>query len=472
MTSGFAQPIVQALSWFFDLKEDDLWGCVKSNPECAIFPHDGTMDLMGLSGSIRSGVILDHLLFVTGAASYGWGYESCRPAGSSALATTSLTTNGDTANFSDEVPVCPTVTKLMHNGTLNIGNETTIWIDMKSPWGGANYTQSTIYIGHFILEAKPIEPVTTTSTPVPASTSSTPSTTSIPSTSSVVTSASSSNSTTSDTSTTILSILDGINDSSSTSSGIGGGPEANVSNSSSDTMQSKLPGIVGGTVAGICVIFILLFFLWRRHQHRKRLIADAVAFDEQDPWSPYQITNPPSSGYGHGILYAGGKNRPPSSAPEPIHSQEGLLGGAVYPSTPSTQEGHAPEMRSANEVSQAQYNVSSGGRPISPATTAGGLPAYDTYMNAPLVTFRRHLAMVPDVGEEEIVNDSLHEWAEGNRDFVPPHLERRLRAGGHVPGSNPSELSPENWLTGFGVTRYELAGLQELYERENTFRVL
>ncbi|KIM19839.1 hypothetical protein M408DRAFT_311755 [Serendipita vermifera MAFF 305830] len=111
-------------------------------------------------------------------------------------------------------------------------------------------------------------------------------------------------------------------------------------------------------------------------------------------------------------------------------------------------------------------------------------------MNAPLVTFRRHLAMVPDVGEEEIVNDSLHEWAEGNRDFVPPHLERRLRAGGHVPGSNPSDLSPENWLTGFGVTRYELAGLQELYERcvalpvhlflrltnmlvrENTFRVL
>ncbi|KIM32274.1 hypothetical protein M408DRAFT_20593 [Serendipita vermifera MAFF 305830] len=412
------------------------------------------MDLMGISGSIRAGVILDTLLFVTGAASYGWGYESCRPEGSDARATTSFTINGATVNFSDEAPVCPTVTKLMHNGTLNIGTETTVWVDMTSPRVGKNITQSTIYIGHFILEAKAIEPVTSTSTPAQASTFPTPSTTSTTPTSSSVSSASSSsNSTTSGTQTTRLNGINdniSLSDSSSASSGIGGVPEANVSNSSSDTMQSKLPGIIGGTVAGICAIFILLFFLWRRHQHHKREIADAVPYDGEATWSPYAV-NPTLPGHGHGGF---------------------TWWWPIYPPTPSTQEGHAPEMRSANETLQIQNNVSRVEHPISLVTTAGGLPAYDTYMDAPLVTFRRHLGMAPDAGEEEIVNDSLHEWAEGNRDFVPPHLERRLRAGGYVPGSNPSDLSPEHWLTNFGVTRYELAGLQELYERGNTFRVL
>ncbi|KIM32278.1 hypothetical protein M408DRAFT_20597 [Serendipita vermifera MAFF 305830] len=451
MTSGFAQPIVQSLSWFFDLKEDDLWGCVTSNPECAIFPHQGTMDLIGLSGSIRSGVILDRLLFVTGAASYGWGYESCRPEGSDARATTSFTINGVTISFSDDVPVCPTVTRLMHNGTLNIGNETTIWIDMTSPWGGANYTQSTIYIGHFILEAKAIDPITTTTIPVQAST--------------LV-----SYFTTSSIQTVTHMIIHGTSDSSSASSGIGGVPEASISNSYTDTMQSKVPGIVGGTVAGLCAIFIILLFLWRRHQHRKGSITDAVAYEKQATWSLTPVTNPHSSSDGLGDLHAGGRSRPPSyrpssSAPEPIHSQECLLGGTICPSTPSTQGGHAPKLRLVNEMSRTQHNVSSVGHMTSPATTAGSLPTYGNHNDTPLVTFRGQLALVSDVGEEDIVNDSLHEWAEENRDLVPPHLERRLRTLGYVPGSNPSKISPENWLVGFGVTRYELAGLQELYER-------
>lgn len=376
MTLEFTEPTAVSFFRFLDLKEDDLWACAHiSAPGCAIFPHQGDMDLMGLSGSIRAGVILDHVSFVTGATSYGWGYDSCRPeVGSSAFATTSLTINGATVNFSDDVPVCPVVSRITQNGTLNMGAGMTIWIDITSPWTGKNITQSTIYIGHFILETKAADPVTTTSTPVQASTLA-------------------SSSATSSTQTA--------------SSRIGGVPEGNISNSSTDTMQSRLPGIIGGTVTGIGAILIIFFLLWKRHQRRRSPSADVVAYDKQVTWSPSPVTNTPSSGYVHGDPYARGKGRPPSyrppsSAPQPIHSQEGLLGGVFCPPSPSTQERHTFEMRPVCEMLPTQHNVSSVEHAISPATIPGGLPSYNANMNAPLIM----------VTEEEIVNDSLHEWAE------------------------------------------------------------
>lgn len=38
-------------------------------PPGAIFPHQPPMDLMGLSGTIKAAVLLDKLLFSSGAAS-------------------------------------------------------------------------------------------------------------------------------------------------------------------------------------------------------------------------------------------------------------------------------------------------------------------------------------------------------------------------------------------------------------------
>ena len=46
-----------------------------------------------------------------------WGYESCRPTGSDARATTTLTINGATTPFSDEVSNCPTGVFFTGSGT-------------------------------------------------------------------------------------------------------------------------------------------------------------------------------------------------------------------------------------------------------------------------------------------------------------------------------------------------------------------
>lgn len=60
--------------------------------------------------------------------------------------------------------------------------------------------------------------------------------------------------------------------------------------------------------------------------------------------------------------------------------------------------------------------------------------------------------------------DDLREWAERHRDVIPTDLERRLRAGGFVPGTNPREIPRDVWERRFRVTAYEMRGLQELYD--------
>lgn len=231
-------------------------------------------------------------------------------------------------------------------------------------------------------------------------------------------------------------------------------------------MQSKLPGIIGGSIAGaFFLIIIIIFFFWKSRQRQKRLVDIPYIDDAQygdAPWTPYTVpSDTVLNPNGGGIMYAGRKNRPLSPS-LPVHSREALVGRVSNPQTPPSED-HTPETRSANNL---LHDISGPGYPVSPVTTAGGLPAYETYMNAPLVTFRRGGAPREIVSEDnQFIDDSLHRWAEGHRDFVPPHLESRLRAGGYVPESNPSDISMDSWSTRFGVTRYELAGLQELYGR-------
>ena len=238
---------------------------------------------------------------------------------------------------------------------------------------------------------------------------------------------------------------------------------ASVGGNSTDAMQTKLPGIVGGVVGGVCVILIVLFFLWRSHRRRREARVDPLDTQDEEEWAPYTIPSGAIPGTDHGILYAGGKNRPPSTTPQLVHLQEALMAEAL---SPNTDDDHAPRTGSTSESSHAQPITSIPNLPTSPATTAGGLPAYDTYMDAPLVTFRRARIPQDTIGQDNpVVEDSMHQWAEDSREFIPPHLESRLRAGGYVPGSNPRNVAADVWLSRFGVTRYELAGLQELYER-------
>ena len=357
---------------------------------------------------------------------------------------------------------------------------------MTSPFGGYDIDQSTIHIGHPILEVNPIdrsELVQLQTNSVSSSTSLTTTATnasvashSFATVSGSSASLSTSNSGSDGSTLQLQSAFSSLSSSPISSSSISMGGAAtgsNLENDPSKSMQSKLPGIVGGTAAGICVLVIAILLLWRSRRRRRMdkeaqvepLYTDGYPGDNKE-WMPYTINSAPTLSSGQGILYSGNKNRPPSSAPPPAHSQEALMGGLEYTPTTPTSEGHGNAIVPSSDLRLTQPNASGSNPPISPVTTAGGLPAYDTYMDAPLVTFRRarmHYNTV--VRDGNVVDDLLHRWAERCRDFVPPHLETRLRAGGYVPGSNPSDLAEEAWLTRFEVTRQELAGLQELYDR-------
>lgn len=55
--------------------------------------------------------------------------------------------------------------------------------------------------------------------------------------------------------------------------------------------------------------------------------------------------------------------------------------------------------------------------------------------------------------------------ASANRDVINESLEARLQAAGYLPTDDPSDLTPEQWLDEYGVTRLELRRLQGLYSR-------
>jgi hypothetical protein len=60
--------------------------------------------------------------------------------------------------------------------------------------------------------------------------------------------------------------------------------------------------------------------------------------------------------------------------------------------------------------------------------------------------------------------DIIGQYAATHRGFISVELERKLRAAGYYPGSNPSDLTEDEWGR-YGVGPLELGRLQELYDR-------
>ena len=65
------------------------------------------------------------------------------------------------------------------------------------------------------------------------------------------------------------------------------------------------------------------------------------------------------------------------------------MGETQNSSIPSFSEDHRPAPGIPIRFIESEPNIPDSGLPPSPGTTVGSLPAYDTYMDAPLVTFRR-----------------------------------------------------------------------------------
>lgn len=66
---------------------------------------------------------------------------------------------------------------------------------------------------------------------------------------------------------------------------------------------------------------------------------------------------------------------------------------------------------------------------------------------------------------DTVYNNLITEYAAANRDVISAKLERKLRAARYLPTDNPSDMPAEEWGNLYGVGRFEVKRLQELYDR-------
>ncbi|KIM26113.1 hypothetical protein M408DRAFT_330708 [Serendipita vermifera MAFF 305830] len=61
----------------------------------------------------------------------------------------------------------------------------------------------------------------------------------------------------------------------------------------------------------------------------------------------------------------------------------------------------------------------------------------------------------------------LTNWFRANRASITDEMEQRLVAAGYMPSNNPDDLTEEEWETKFGITKFELIRLREIYARDH-----
>ena len=227
-----------------------------------------------------------------------------------------------------------------------------------------------------------------------------------------------------------------------------------------ESSSNNKGAIIGGATAGviIAIIGLAVLFLYLRRKRAKpseevpeehRIVP--LSHDESAwggaPGTSKRVELRPSK---HDALRAAEKN-------------PNILGAANATSD-------EPLVVSSDGV-QPTASAESSGRAPSAVFSATGLPAYDAYESAnqdPLFLTNLGDQQGPYTLDDTFqVHDLLGEWADEHRDAIPYHLERRLRIGGYTPAIHPSAIAPEVWMTRFAVTRFELAGLIELFERTN-----
>ena len=265
------------------------------------------------------------------------------------------------------------------------------------------------------------------------------------------------------------------------SPGVGDMPPSGESSSSNKS--AIIGGAIASGVAAVIGMAVLLLYLRRRRAQRSKRLPEEhrivpLSHDESGAFGTSKSMELLSK---QDILQAVEKNpnllgkaNAISSAPLIVSSDETQpVINDEPPRRPPTVIFSAMDLPTYDSHDNAHQGPLFGPpqRPHSAIFSSAGLPTYDSHENVNqdpfFFTNFRNQEVLDTLDDTSRIHDLLREWAEEHRDIIPYHLERRLRAGGYTPATHPNEIAQEVWLSQFAVTRFELAGLVELFERTN-----
>lgn len=460
------------------VSEGGMWSCFNA-PECSLTPHQrigsDSADFMGITGTAVAYLSLG----VSGnqSASYVWKYQVCY--GTTAPGHSMDWTLGSIIQTDRDITPCPTLTPLTKTGVTSFSNDN-FMIKLGDSYGGRNFEIPRFFVGHMELQL-----ILPTSSQASATTSSSGLTSSSDSTSSL-SSLTSSQSSGSATRTGSLTSIPNPNVSwteSQAETTVLSPPVSNTSNttlaaSNSNINTGKIAGVATGIGAACILLLLIAFFFFRRRRRQKQdnEKEEHVYSWEIVPWTP-RGAYPPAEWdrvridkavvVDNPLVVSSSTDTPPfqfTKAPLPISESDHDESSRQSPTNSQTEETLTRIPFARAPVSEILPTII----PTSPraSTVVTALPpSYDMHPYHQIVTPR---VMIEGSGSSSMGGvshmDELGEWAERHRDVIPGDLERRLRAGGFVPGTNPQEIPRDVWERRFRVTAYELRGLQELYD--------
>ncbi|KIM30302.1 hypothetical protein M408DRAFT_22301 [Serendipita vermifera MAFF 305830] len=455
-----------------------MWACV--NIEfCKLESHQrvgsDTGDFLGLSGPIVAHISTG--LFGTQSVPFVWKYQACY--GPAAETKVMLWTLGSITQNDLGTP-CPTLTPYTKTGVTRIDNGDLV-LKFDDAYDGTDMNSLRLFVGHMDLQL-----TLPTSSQAAATSTSTRPTSSNDSTASLSTQTSSPSSGSSTGSTTGTGAFNSIpapnvswTESPDQTAVLG----PSVSNTPSSTVTppnnntGKIAGIAAGIGAACLFLLLIAFLLFRRRRRRQEenKKEELNSAEEIAPWTPRGAYPPAewdrvrSEKPSNNPLVSSSTDTAPfqlTKARLPI--SESSHGESSTQSSTSSQTGETPVRVPPTQppvpVPEADMSPMSGPTSLNPSTIATALPpSYDMHPYHQIVT-PRVMVEESEYSSVDDIMDDLREWAERHRDVIPTDLERRLRAGGFVPGTNPREIPRDVWERRFRVTAYEMRGLQELYD--------
>lgn len=194
---------------------------------------------------------------------------------------------------------------------------------------------------------------------------------------------------------------------------------------SNKTSLAQTAGIVGGTVGGVLLIIVILFFLWR--SRRKRKLANI------------QILSTPPEFIDDG---------------RPVTREEKYANQGSYDSSSSALAGRSTKTRDISRPNPTPPAAPPA--PHSSPPTYYDVENYATFNQENRVTNRRNRDA--EIGR-------LGEWANEHRQLISEELEGKLRRAGYSPSFNPDFMSRDVWVSMYGVSDDDIHVLRELYRR-------
>ncbi|KIM30303.1 hypothetical protein M408DRAFT_22302 [Serendipita vermifera MAFF 305830] len=220
---------------------------------------------------------------------------------------------------------------------------------------------------------------------------------------------------------------------------------------------------LSGNESDTCLLLLIAFLLFRsRRMRQQKEKNERINPNKVAPWTP-RGGYPPAEwdlvrmDKGSDPLVSSNTGMPPLHLTK-SHIPIGELSGQL---PTNSQAGEAPV-----RVPLAPAPVPEMFPTPNSSTVVTALPpSYDMHAYHRVVTPRLMVEQVEYSSAEDISPmDEMREWDKRYRDVIPIDLERRLRAGGFIPGTNPREIPRDVCERRFRVTAYEMRGLQELYD--------